>query len=524
MDEIGPADLCHDYPERMRQQSRNGILAATILGSSMAFIDGSVVNIALPVLQKSLSATITDAQWVVDAYALILASLLLAGGALGDHLGRTRVFNAGVVIFAAASAWCGAAANAPHLIVARILQGFGAAMFVPGSLAIITETFPANERGKAIGTWSAMTSLGTIAGPILGGWLIQAISWRAIFFINIPIAAATLVILTYAKPGASRQENARPIDWTGTLLITTALAALTYALIEAPAHRHRIGGGDIGAVAVSLVAFTVFIVHEKRAENPIVPPAMFRSRSFTAANVLTLLLYTALSSVMFLLPYNLIEVRGYSPVQAGAAFLPFVATMSLLSRWSGALADRIGPRLPLIVGPLVTTAGCVLLAVPGIGGSYWTTLFPGILVVAVGVAIMVAPLTTTVMTSIDDEREAGTASGINNAVARVAGLLAIALFGGISIIVFGRDLERRLAGEPPAVRTVMAEQTLRLADAQPPANADEETRRRIRTAINASFLHAFRVNMLIAAALAAGSAGAALAIRRRGASPRLGHH
>jgi len=499
----------------MRQESRTWILAATILGSSMAFIDGSVVNIALPVLQKSLSATLTDAQWVVDAYALVLASFLLAGGALGDHLGQTRVFNAGVTIFAAASIWCGAASNAPQLIAARTVQGLGAAMFVPGSLALITETFPANERGKAIGTWSAMTSLSTIAGPILGGWLIQAISWRAIFFINIPIAAATLLVLAYAKQSASREGNARPIDWTGTLLITAALAALTYALIEAPAHRNRIGVSDYGAVAVSLAALVVFIIHERRVANPIVPPAMFRSRSFTAANVLTLLLYTALSSIMFLLPYNLIQLRGYSPFQAGAAFLPFVLTMSLLSRWSGALADRIGPRVPLIVGPLVTTVGCVLLALPNLGGSYWTALFPGILVVAIGVAIMVAPLTTTVMTSIDDEREAGTASGINNAVARVAGLLAIALFGGISIIVFGRDLDRRLAGETPAVRKVMAEQTLRLADAQPPADADPQTRQRIQSAIDDSFLHAFRLNMLVAAALAAGSAGAALAIRRR---------
>src|SRR5438477_2523565 len=245
----------------------------------MAFIDGSVVNIALPVLQKSLSATITDAQWVVDAYALVLASLLLAGGALGDHIGRTRVFNAGVILFAAASVWCGAAPDALQLIAARTVQGLGAAMFVPGSLAILTETFPANERGKAIGTWSAMTSLATIAGPVLGGWLIQAISWRAIFFINIPIAAATLLILAYARPRESHEGNARSIDWTGSLLITAALAALTYALIEAPAHRNGIGVSEIGAVAASLVAFAVFVVHETRVENPIVPPAMFRSRS-----------------------------------------------------------------------------------------------------------------------------------------------------------------------------------------------------------------------------------------------------
>ena len=481
----------------------------------MAFIDGSVVSIALPVMQKLLSATMTDAQWIVDAYALVLASLLLAGGALGDHLGRTRVFNAGVMIFAAASVWCGAAPDARQLIAARALQGLGAAIFVPGSLAIITDTFPGNERGKAIGTWSAMTSLSIIIGPLLGGWLAQAISWRAIFFINIPIAAATLLILFWAKPAASQQSNAAPIDWTGTLLITIALAALTYALIEIPSHHDPIAAIEYAALAVSPAAFIAFLIHEKRVKNPIVPPAMFRSRSFTAANVLTLLLYTALSSIMFLLPFNLIQLRGYSPAQAGAAFLPFVVTMSLLSRWSGALADRIGPRIPLIVGPLFVAAGCVLLAMPGIGGSYWTALFPGILAVAIGVAIMVAPLTTTVMTSIDDEREAGTASGINNAVARVAGLLAIALFGGLSIIVFGRDLDQRLATEAPAVRRAMSEQALKLADAKPPQDLDPETRRRIRSAISTSFLHAFRLNMIVAAGLGAASAGAALGIGRR---------
>jgi len=323
------------------------------------------------------------------------------------------------------------------------------------------------------------------------------------------------LILFWAKPAASQQSNAAPIDWTGTLLITIALAALTYALIEIPSHHDPIAAIEYAALAVSPAAFIAFLIHEKRVKNPIVPPAMFRSRSFTAANVLTLLLYTALSSIMFLLPFNLIQLRGYSPAQAGAAFLPFVVTMSLLSRWSGALADRIGPRIPLIVGPLFVAAGCVLLAMPGIGGSYWTALFPGILAVAIGVAIMVAPLTTTVMTSIDDEREAGTASGINNAVARVAGLLAIALFGGLSIIVFGRDLDQRLATEAPAVRRAMSEQALKLADAKPPQDLDPETRRRIRSAISTSFLHAFRLNMIVAAGLGAASAGAALAIGRR---------
>jgi EmrB/QacA subfamily drug resistance transporter len=498
-----------------RDQGR-WILAATILGSSMAFIDGSVVNIALPVMQKSLSATVTDAQWIVDSYLLVLASFLLAGGALGDHLGRMRVFAAGVAIFAAASVWCGMSPNALHLIAARTLQGIGGALLVPGSLAIIAAAFPASERGKAIGTWSALTSLATIAGPLLGGWLVQTISWRAIFFINIPIAAVTLMIVWHTRfsLASAAATDARPIDWAGTLLITMALAGLTYALIEAPAHR-GIGAIQYAALAASAVALVAFIIIEKRVNDPIVPLTLFRSRSFTAANALTLLLYAALNVALFLLPFNLIQLQGYSPAAAGAAFLPLVITLSLLSRWTGALADRIGPRLPLLVGPLVAAAGFALLAIPGIGGSFWTTFFPGLVVLGIGMAITVAPLTTTVMTSIDDERHVGAASGINNAISRVAGLLAIALFGTVSIFVFSGNLDRRLQGESPAVRREMLAQSLKLAEAQPPSRVDDATRRRIREAIGASFLRAFRVNMFAAAALALASATAALWIESR---------
>ena len=484
----------------------------------MAFIDGSVINIALPVLQKSLSATVTDSQWVVDAYLLVLASLLLAGGALGDHFGRMRMFAAGIVVFAGASVWCGVAPDVRHLIAARTVQGIGGALLVPGSLAIIAATFPPNKEGRAIGTWSAMTSLATIAGPPLGGWLVQAVSWRAIFFINIPIAAVTLLIVWRTRSSAALEaaSDPRPIDWTGTVLITIALAALTYALIEAPvAHRDRFGTLVVAAFAISAIAFVAFIILERRIHDPIVPLSMFRSRSFTAANILTLLLYAALSVAIFLLPFNLISLQGYSPAQAGAAFLPLVVTMSLLSRWTGALADRIGPRLPLIVGPLGAAAGFALLALLArMDGSYWMTFFPGLLVLGIGMAITVAPLTTTVMTSIDDERHAGAASGINNAISRVAGLLAIALFGGISIFVFARALDTRLVSEGATIRSEVMAQSAKLAQAEPPKNLDDAARRRIRAAIEVSFLRAFRVNMFAAAALAAASALAALGIKR----------
>jgi EmrB/QacA subfamily drug resistance transporter len=470
----------------------------------MAFIDGTVINVALPVLQKALGADVIQAQWIVDAYLLVLSSLMLAGGSLADRLGRVRLYGVGVAIFGAASLWCALSSTALMLIIARAVQGLGAALLVPGSLAIITATFPASTRGRAIGTWSSMTSLAIIAGPLLGGYLVQTISWRAVFFINLPIAAATLLIVWRKLPRLDATESGA-IDWTGTLLISIALGATTYALIE------RIAWPG----AIALAAFIAFVVVERRVSNPIVPVSLFRSRTFTGANILTLLLYGALSAATFLLPFNLIQVQHYSPAMAGAAFLPFVVTMSLLSRWTGALADRIGPRIPLIVGPIVAGIGFALMARPDIGGSYWTTFFPGILTLGIGMAITVAPLTTTVMTSIDDERHAGAASGINNTVARAAGLLAIALFGAIAVTVFARSLDAQLAGLPPPIRAEMMKQSGKLATAQPPESADPETRRRIALAVDHAFVRAFRFSVMAAGAIAAASAGGAVVIRPR---------
>lgn len=489
------------------------ILAATVLGSSMAFIDTTVVNVALPVMQRDLHATVADAQWIVDAYLLVLSALILAGGALGDRLGRVRVFGTGVVLFAAASIWCGLAPGAMQLIVARAVQGAGAALLVPGSLAIIAAAFPSNERGKAIGTWSALTSLAIIAGPVLGGALVQTVSWRAVFLINAPIAAVVLLII-WRLP--RMEQNARgSVDWWGTLLVTLGLGGVVFAFIEAPARGWTsmpVATAAIGGV-LALIAF-VFV--ERRVENPIVPFTLFRSPSFSGANALTLLLYAALSAATFLLPFNLIQVQGYSPAAAGAAFLPFVATMSVLSRWSGALADRIGARPLLIAGPIVAGIGLALLALPGIGGSYWTTFFPGVLVLGLGMAVTVAPLTTTVMTSIGDERHAGAASGINNAVARAAGLLAIAILGALAVTIFARELDTRLASAPPEVRQAMAAQRTKLAEAKPPAGAYEAL---ARDAKNHAFVRAFRVNVLIAAGLAALSSLGAIAVRRTNPQP-----
>ncbi|HTD78825.1 MAG TPA: MFS transporter, partial [Chloroflexota bacterium] len=399
------------------------------------FIDGTVINVALPVLQSQFHATIKDAQWIVDIYLLVLSALILAGGSLGDRLGRVRVFGTGVAVFAAASIWCGFAPGVRQLIVARGVQGLGAALLVPGSLSIITAVFPANERGKAIGTWSSLTAVSIIAGPLLGGALVQWLSWRAVFFINVPFAALVLWIIVARMPPMPGEKGGA-IDWGGTLLITTALGAITWSLIEAPSDH---GPGVAAAAAVGVICLIAFVFVEhvlmERGRTPLVPLTLFRSRAFSGANALTLLLYAALSGAMFLLPFNFIQVRHYTPAEAGAALLPIVATMSLLSRFTGALADRIGSRPLLIAGPIIAGCGFALLALRQSGATYWSAFFPGLLVLALGMATTVAPLTTTVMTSIDDERHAGAASGVNNAVARAAGLLSVAvlpLIAGIS--------------------------------------------------------------------------------------------
>ena len=493
--------------------SRRWTLAATILGSTMAFIDSTVVNIAIPVLQRSLGATVTDAQWIVDAYLIVLSSLLLAGGALGDQLGRRRVFMTGIALFAAASIACGAAGSPKMLIIARAIQGLGAALLVPGSLAIIAAAYPAAERGRAIGTWSALTSLANVAGPLLGGWLVQSFTWRAAFYINVPIAIITLVITWRAMPPDKHEGNRVEVDWLGSLLVTIALGSLAFAMIEAPS-RGVFGAVGIAAI-VGLIALVVFVIVERRAANPMMPLALFRSRNFTAANILTLFLYAALGAMLFLLPFNLLQVQHYTPLEAGMALLPFVVTMSLLSRWMGALADKIGARLFLVAGPLIVAVGFVLFTMPSIGGSYWTTFFPGILAIAVGMSLVVAPLTTTVMTAIEDERHTGAASGINNTVARAAGLLAIALFGALAIMIFAGNLDGRLGrlGFNRATRRAMTSQRLKLAETEPPRDLPPDQRKKIAGAIAESFVAAFRVTMVGCAALAALSAAGGLVVQ-----------
>jgi EmrB/QacA subfamily drug resistance transporter len=495
-------------PQRPAMAGR-WVLAATILASSMAFIDGTVVNVALPALQRELGADIAQAQWAVESYALLLAALLLAGGAAGDRFGRRRVFALGVAIFAASSVWCGLAPDIRQLIAARAVQGAGAALMVPGSLALLAASFDEGTRGRAIGIWSGATAMTMAFGPVLGGWLIEHVSWRAAFLINVPLAMAVLLITLWRVPESRDASQHGALDWAGAVLATVGLGALIFGLIEVPAlgWRHAtVWSSLLGGVA----ALGAFVAVQARHPNPTMPLVLFRSRSFVGANLLTLLLYAALGGGLFFFPLNLIQVQGYSTTAAGAALLPFVLLMVLLSGWAGGLVDRHGPRKPLVIGPLVAAVGFAMFALPGIGGSYWLTFFPAVMVLGLGVSVSVAPLTTTVMNAVPSA-SAGAASGINNAAARVATVLAIALLGIVQMTVFQQGLQRELvrAGIAPATVQAVLAQRNRLAAIEPPASASGAERDAIRAAVGQGFVAGFRWVMLLSALLAAGGAACA---------------
>lgn len=484
------------------------VLAVTILGSSMAFIDGTVVNVALPALQNALHASISDVQWVVESYALMLAALLLVGGSLGDIFGRRKIYVIGVSVFAAASAWCGLAQNIDMLILARSVQGLGAALLVPGSLALITAYFPEEKRGHAIGTWSGFSAITAAIGPVIGGWLIEHSTWRWVFFLNLPLALA--VILLAAKVPESRNEQAsHRLDWLGALLVTLGLGSVTYALIEWPTRTHHDVALIDAAAVLGVMALAAFLAVEHWSPAPMVSLKLFCSRNFAGANLLTLFLYAALGGLMFFFPMDLIQIQHYTATQAGAAFLPFVAIMFGLSRWAGGLVARYGSRLPLTVGPLVAACGFVLFAIAPQNGSYWTAFFPAVVVMGFGMTISVAPLTTTVMNAIP-ESESGLGSGVNNAVSRLASLLAVAILGVVLVTVFNHSLDRQLSrlSVSASVRAQVDANRSLLAAIH---SADPI----VQDAIARSFLSGYRTVIWIAAGLAALSAMMAWLIIRR---------
>ncbi len=478
----------------------------------MAFIDSTVVNVALPALQTSLHATIVDVQWVVVSYGLFLGALILVGGSFGDLFGRRRMFVAGVSIFAIASALCGIASDIHHLIIARSIQGVGAAFLVPGSLAIISASYDEKTRGQAIGTWSGFTAITTAIGPVVGGWLIEHASWRWVFFINLPLAAMVIAVSLWRIP-ESRSVTVRRIDWLGALVGTVGLGGLVFGFVEST----NLGWSNplvFGSLMVGIVGVVKFVFVESTVTSPLVPLTLFRSRSFTGANLLTLFLYAAIGIFFFLFPLNLIQVQGYSATATGAAVLPLILLMFILSRWSGGLVARYGPLVPLITGPLIAAAGFALFAVPLAGASYWKSFFPAMIMLGFGMAVTVAPLTTVVMSSVDQDH-AGTASGINNAVARVASVLAIAVFGIVMVRAFGFSLKHELAnlGLSSNVLHEIQSKVIKLAGLELPSNLDASTSAAIRTAIDHAFVFGFRLIMALCAGLAAVSSAIAWLFR-----------
>ena len=403
-------------------------IAATMLASSLAFIDGSVTNVALPAIGGDLGGGAANLPWVINAYLLPLSALLLLGGAAGDHLGRRRMLIAGIVVFAFASVGCALAPGLPTLLACRALQGIGAAVLMPNSLGILGSSFEGEARGRAVGTWAAAGAIASAIGPPLGGWLVDAVGWGAIFYLNLPIAAAAIVVAwRYVEESAEGKE---PLDWIGAILATAALGSLTWALTLWSSHHAASASTWIG-LGAGVVLMLLFVRHERRlGEYAMMPLTLFGSRPFVGLTLLTLMLYGALGGLLVLLPYLLIVGGGYSPTQAGLSLLPFSIVIGVGSRLAGRLTETIGPRWPLTIGPMVTGVGFALMIRADPHASYWTSILPAIAVIALGMAGAVAPLTTAVLSSVDDGHT-GTASGFNSAVARTGGLIATALAGAV---------------------------------------------------------------------------------------------
>ncbi len=420
------------------------VLAATVLGSSLAFIDGSAVNVTLPTIQRGLGADAATAQWVINAYLLGLGSFVLLGGSAGDRFGRRRVFMVGVALFTLASIACGLSVSASMLVASRALQGVGAALLTPTSMAILGASFDDDARGAAIGVWAGVGALMSAAGPVLGGWLADAVSWQAVFWINVPLAAGAISLAAVAVP-ESRDPAAKQLDWAGAGLAAAGLLAFTWGLTVLP-QRSASDSWALGALGGGALLLLGFVALETRVRQPMMPLGLFRSAVFSGVNVVTVLLYFALGGALFFLPFALIRLRGYTAAQAGLSLLPFSLVMGLGSALSGRLADRVGARPLLIGGPILAGLGFAFFAWSGLAAGYWSGVFPGVLSLAVGMTLTVAPLTATVISAVPPER-VGVASGINTAAARVAGLLAVATLG----VVFFAAFRRALPGVPEAL-------------------------------------------------------------------------
>jgi EmrB/QacA subfamily drug resistance transporter len=480
-------------------------LIGTILASGMAFMATTALNVAIPSIQASLNASGSQMIWVVSAYNLFLASLIMVGGSLGDHLGRKRVFMTGIVLFTVALIAAGLSPSVEFLIAASAIQGIGGALMVPGSLAIISAIFPNSTRGRAIGTWSTFTAPITIFAPVIGGLLASAGLWRGVFFINVPVALMALSAISHVPE--TRDESApKALDYPGATLATLGLAGITYGFVEGPGR----GFTDpliLFALIGGVSAMIAFVWVEQHSDHPMISLDLFRSRTFTGTNLLTLFLYGALGALGFFLSLNLVQVQGYAPNEAGYALAPLSILLFLMSRWSGGLADRIGPRPLLVIGPALAGVGFLLFGLNGMTGgfsNYWTTYFPAALAFGIGMGLTVAPLTATVMGSAPQEK-VGMASGINNAVARAAGTLAVAIFGALALVTFSDGLSDHTSALnlPAAAQAqLIEEQAPNLAAAVPPETLAPEQQEAVRTAVKESYIDTFRLIMFVCTGLA----------------------
>ncbi|QQL50013.1 MFS transporter [Mucilaginibacter ginkgonis] len=480
------------------------VMASAILASSMAFIDGTALNVVLPALQKNLNATGADLFWILNAYLLMLASLILIGGSLGDKLGRKKMFIAGIVIFILGSALCGISTSILLLIAFRLIQGLGGAFMIPGSLALISSSIDPKERGKAIGTWSAVTTLVTMGGPILGGALADAGLWRYIFFINVPIGIAALAVLLTRVKEVPSKDTDKTIDIWGAVTICLGLALLTFGFLRIPAlgvyHWQ-----SLSSLVMGMAFLAAFIVIELRGHHPMMPMSLFANPTFSGANLLTLFLYAGLGAGMLFLSLNLVQVQGYTQLQSGLTFLPFTIMMISIARFAGGLADKHGPRLLLICGPAAAGLGLLILSfVKQTAGpsDYWTTFLPGVIVFGLGMSFTVAPLTTAVMTSVADNYS-GTASGVNNAMTRIANVFANAVFGALAVVFFTGALQKEISGlklsQPQQQEIINA--GVNLGNAKIPAGVNENEKPRVEKAFHQSFIHAYSNVMRISAGL-----------------------
>jgi EmrB/QacA subfamily drug resistance transporter len=491
------------------------VLLSGVLASAMGFINQSAVNVALPAIQSSLKLGGRELLWIVNSHTLMLASIMLTGGSLGDRLGRRRVFITGISVFAFASLACGLAPSGGLLIAARALQGGGGGLMVPGSLALITSAYEPSRRGRAIGTWAAATTITTIAGPLVGGFLAEAGLWRVIFLLNIPIALVCLLVLYLRVPESLDEHSGKRFDFTGAALAFAGLLGLTLGFSSAPDWGFGSPRSYI-PLSAGLLSLTIFIFVETRRRNPLVPPALFKSANFSGANLLTLFLYGALSAYTLFFTLNLIQAQGYRESLAGFAFLPFVLLLAGISRWSGRLVEKVGSRIPLIIGPSLVAVGFLMHAFIGLTegpADYWITFFPAVAVFGIGMGLTVAPLTTTVMNAVSSQFS-GTASGINNAVSRVAGALAVAVLGAVALFSFETGVERYTAhiDLPPAARTELRIEAAKLGDAAVPTSVPQSEAAEVQRAFRLAFVRTFRIVMIVCTALAALSALMAVAL------------